>query len=132
MFPVPMLANLTTEELAQAGDVKWVDQWLEFLSKTPSSLPEAAQVLRDLCGVVGSHAQRSGAKAPDSSVPGREGLPSSDAKVGGEVSGDLQQALMKVTAAPEEIKEGEEEQEEIGWEEEKGWWQKSLYSQVIF
>lgn len=118
----------STEELAQAGDLKWVDQWLEFLSKTPSSLPEATQTLRDLCGVVGSHTGRSGAKAFDPAVPGGEGLAASAAKPTegeGEASGEIEQALKKVTAAPEEVK-GETEQE-IGWEQEKEWWQPSTY-----
>lgn len=98
------------EELAQAGDDKWVDSWLGFLTKNPSSTKDAIKLLRDAFGIAASsqvqssrptaahlHGAPNRAANGDLQPDGAEGPQQHDQ------TDPIARALKVVSAAPEEV-----------------------------
>ena len=103
--------RLRAEELAQAGDDKWVDSWLGFLTKNPSSTKDAIKLLRDALGIATSsrptaahvHGVPSQAANGDLQPDGANGPQQHDQ------TDPIARAFKVVSAAPEEVVDDEQE-----------------------
>lgn len=111
--------RLRAEELAQAGDDKWVDSWLGFLTKNPSSTKDAIKLLRDAFGIASSsqvqssrptaahvHGVPSEAANGDLQPDGANGPQQHDQN---DQTDPIARAFKVVSAAPEEVVDDEQE-----------------------